>query len=49
MTDNMLRIFPDAVESNYPLLVAHYDRIKDIPSVKSYLASPRRPEYVSIV
>jgi len=31
----------------YPLLMAHRERVADLPDIKQYLESPRRPAQVS--
>lgn len=43
-----MRIFPDAIKAEYPLLAKHFDDIAAAPGVKEYLASDRRLPQVCV-
>ncbi|KAF5843917.1 glutathione S-transferase [Dunaliella salina] len=47
IVDNLMRIFEADIKPHYPLLMSYRERIAEIPSIKQYLASPRRPAQVN--
>mmetsp|Transcript_2796 Transcript_2796/g.6455 ORF Transcript_2796/g.6455 Transcript_2796/m.6455 type:complete len:224 (-) Transcript_2796:224-895(-) len=47
LVDNLMRILEADIRPHYPLLMSHRERIADIPSIRQYLASPKRPAQVN--
>ena len=46
LVDNLMRIMEADIKPHYPVLMAHRERIADMPGIKEYLNSPRRPAQV---